>query len=143
MNMTKFIIATIASFVVMFLLGGLVHMKLLHEFYLAHMTAPCNIDRAEPMLLYIALGVLLLALIMSYMYPKGVESSNKVMEGFKFGAIIGILWCIPLDLIMYGSTEMFSRTLILVDAGTAIVIQGIGGIVIAYCYGNTVPVKNA
>ena len=142
MNITKLLIATIASFVVMFALGGFVHMKLMHQFYMDHMATKCDIHRTEPIMLYIALGVLLLAFIMSYMYPKGVESNNKIMEGFKFGAIIGILWMVPLDLIMYGSTTLFGRMLILTDGAIGIIIQGIGGIVIAYAYGDAAKPKS-
>ena len=142
MNFMKLVLAAlIGAFVVMSLLDGLVHMKLMQDFYISHMTAPCNIRRKDPLMLYIILGELLIAFIMAYLYPKGVESSNKLMEGLKFGAIIGILCMVPIDLILYGIDNISSRMVILADAGAAVVSQGIGGIVIAYVYGNSITPK--
>src|ERR1043166_9450610 len=103
MNTKKLLLATIVSFVVMFALGGLIHLVLLKDWYLAHAGMAGDQSRAQPMMQFISLGVLVLAFSMSYMYPKGVESSNIVMEGLKFGVIIGILWVIPHDLILYGA----------------------------------------
>lgn len=140
MNTKKLLLSAVVSFAVMFTLGGLWHMMLMEEWYSNHAGGGVEmvniVKRAEPMIMYIALGTFLMALVMSYLYPKGVESDNKVMEGLKFGAIIGILVFIPLELILYGATHIFSRSAILMDAVWNMFNAGMGGIVIALIYGD-------
>ena len=137
MNPKKLILATLASFVVMFALGGLFHMVIAKDFMLAHAGIAGDISRKEPLMIYIGLGVLVLAFMMSYMYPKGVEGENHLVQGFKFGMMIGIIWITPFSLILYGSVKMFSLTNVAAPALWHILEQGIGGMVIAMVYGKT------
>lgn len=135
MDIKKLAIATIASFVTMFLLGYLGHVILLADFFANNPGKIGDVSR-EPMLLeYIALGTLVLAFMMSYIYPKGVESSNTIKEGLKFGVIIGIIWIVPHTTILYGVSTIFSKTFILGDSLWHLFEQGMGGVVIAMVYG--------
>jgi hypothetical protein len=136
MNLKKLLIATAASFVVGFALGGFIHMVLLKSWYQAHLGMAGNVERAQPMMLYIALGSLLISFTMSYLYPKGVESDNKIMEGLKFGVIMGLFWIVPHNLILYGATTLLSGKFLLMDAAVNGLSGGITGIVIALVYGN-------
>ena len=72
---------------------------------------------------------------MSYMYPKGIEGTNKVTNGLKFGVLIGIIWVVPLSVVMYSATVGSSLKVIGIDAIWHIVEQGIGGVLIAMIYG--------
>ena len=137
MNTKKFLMATGASFAVMFLLGGLFHMVIAKDFLLAHVGMAGNVGRQEPMMQYIAFGVLCLAAVMAYLYPKGVEGDNHLVQGFKFGMIIGFLWITPFAIIMYGSTMVFSGTTVATFTVWHIIEQGIGGMIIAMIYGKS------
>ena len=110
MNTKKLAIATIASFATMFILGYLGHVILLGEFFENNTGRIGNVNREVPLLGYIALGTFILSLMMSYIYPKGMESSNRVMEGLKFGVIMGIIWIVPHSIILSGATTIFSQT---------------------------------
>ena len=136
MNIKKLGLSAIAGFVVMLGLGGLAHMYLLKDWFMAHLGAAGNLSRPEPKGLYIMAGTGVLACIMAYIYPKGVEGNNKIMEGLKFGAIMGVLFIVPFSLILYGVTTVFSGQAILMNTGLHIVIQGLGGLTIAYVYGD-------
>jgi hypothetical protein len=128
--------AAIGSMVVMFLLSYVWHGLLMQSFYMGDTGAVgATWHRAEPMVLYIALAYIVLASIMAYLYPKGVEGDNKLMNGIRFGAFIGVLWILPLQLVFHGIFNGFELKVIAVDTAWHVVEQGIGGIIIAYIYG--------
>lgn len=73
-------------------------------------------------------------LIMAHMYPKGYEGGSPFMEGFKFGAPIGLLLVLPLNFILVaalGADPTFS----MVDVPWHLVEQGVVGGVIGLVYG--------
>ena len=137
MDTKKLLMATGASFLVMFLLGGLFHMVIIKDFFMSHAGLAGNVARKEPMLPFIALGCLVLSTLMSYLYPKGVEGESTAVQGLRFGMLIGILWVTPLTLILYGATTVYSKYVVIVDCGWHILEQGIGGVVIAMVYGKS------
>ena len=132
MNPKKMLFALIAGFVTMFLLSGLWHMLIMGDFYEAN---GASNSLAEPNLLFIALGYFILALLMSYAYPLGYKGGKPVIEGLKFGVLMGLLWILPLGVVLFGVMES-SGTLLIVDAVWHVVEQGIGGIVIGLVYGS-------
>ena len=135
MDLKKCVFATIAAAIVMVLLAGLWYEILMKDWYADHPGMSELILRAKPLLLYIGLGYLVLAALMAYIYPKGIEGTNKVINGLKFGALMGLLWIFPIHLVLYGVTEVFSLSVIGVDTLWHIVEQGIGGLIIALIYG--------
>lgn len=141
MNIKKLLIATAAAFAVMFGVGGLTHLVLFKNWILNHPGLAGNINRPEPMLHYTIAALLLLAFIMAYLYPKGMEGDNKIMQGLKFGIIISVLFFVPCNLIQYSMTTALSLKAILMDAVLHAVEQGLGGIVVALVYGKEVMMK--
>jgi len=129
MNIQKFLLSTIGAGLVMFLLAGLWHMILMSDIYAG------DLNRAEPILYLIAVSYLILALLMSYMYPKGIEGTNKIANGIKFGILVGLIWVLPHALILHAVTEGGALNVILIDALWHIVEQSCGGVVIALIYG--------
>ena len=132
MSAKKCIIATIAGFVVMFLLAGLWHMLIMGNFYDSHSYFPA---RETPTMEYIGLGYLILALLMAYIYPKGYSGGSPVKEGAIFGGFMGLLWILPFSIVLHGVFISGTKTLILVDAIWHIIEEGIGGILIGVIYG--------
>jgi len=129
MDIKKFSIAVVGGFFAMFILSGLWHMVILKSFYTEHLTATL----AEPNILFIVLGYLILAALMAYLYPLGYKGGPPLKEGLRFGIIIGLLWYLPFNVIMIGVVGK-SGTLIVVDGLWRLVEQGVGGIVIGYFY---------
>ena len=87
------------------------------------------------MFLFIGIGYLSLSLIMAYIYPKGAEGDSHIMDGVKFGVIMGFLWIVPLSSVLYGATTVFSKTGVFGDGLYHIVEGAIGGAIIAMVYG--------
>jgi len=86
MNGRRFLIGALAAFAVAFLLSGLWHVVLMGDFYESATVS----GREAPLMWAIALAYLMVGAIMAYMYPKGYEGGSPAIEGFKFGAIIGL-----------------------------------------------------
>jgi hypothetical protein len=129
MDFKKFSMAVVGGFFAMFILSGLWQRVILKSFYTEHLTATL----AEPNILFIVLGYLILAALMAYLYPLGYKGGSPLKEGLRFGIIIGLLWYLPFNVIMIGVVGK-SGTLIVVDGLWRLVEQGVGGIVIGYFY---------
>ena len=132
MDTKKFILGSLGAAITSFLLGGLWHMILMGDFYTAHMA---TILRPEPSIPFIGLGYLVLGMLMAYTYPLGYKGGSAVKEGFRFGALIGLIWILPLSLMLHGTINI-SLVVVLVDAGWHIVQEGLAGIVLAFIYGS-------
>lgn len=131
MNGRKLVLAALAAAVVGFLLSGLWHTLLMADFY---ESAAAGTTRDPPLFWSVCLGYLVVGLIMAYMYPKGYEGGSPAVEGFKFGALIGLLWWFPTQLVLYGVLDgPFS--IVLVEGGWHIVEEGIAGVAMAMVYG--------
>jgi len=129
MNIQKLLLSTVAGGVVMLLLSGLWHTALMSDLYAS------ELSREEPNMILITVAYLILALLMSYMYPKGIEGTNKIANGIKFGVLVGLIWILPVFLVLNAVMEFGSIRVTLIDAVWHMVEQGCGGVVIALIYG--------
>ena len=129
------LLATLAGFVVMFLLGYAIWGAALAGFFEEHSLT--NIMKDPPLLLYIALGNLVAAFALSSLYGKWARGIHSASEGFQFGAWIGVFVGIGMGLLWYGTSEMMDITGHVVEAVLDIVFYGIIGAVIAIVYKKT------
>lgn len=130
MNIKKFILATLAGSMTMWLLAGLWHELIMAKFY-ATETQATHEGTGIIFLAYLALGVL-----MAYIYPLGYKGGRPAMEGLRFGIIIGLLWVFPHGLAMAGA---HGDSILYVIKNTAwhLIEQGAGGILIGLVYGKS------
>ena len=99
MNVKKFVLAWVVAFVVTFLLAVLWHLFLLADFYEVQSQA---LAREEPNMAVIIVGYLILGFLMALVYPIGYKGGSPVKEGFRFGALIGLIWILPWSVIIHG-----------------------------------------
>ncbi len=137
MDIKKLLFGAIAAFFAMFLLGYLWHAVLMVDFYQNNSGEIGAIFRADTKVLFIGIGYFSLALVMSYIYPKGAAGDNRIMDGIKFGAVMGFVWVVPLLSVLYGATTVFSKTFVFGDGIYHIVEGAIGGAIIAMVYGKS------
>lgn len=130
MNATKLLLATVVGFVVIFVLSGLWHSLIMGDFYADQAAA---VSRPEMNMGMVIVGNVILALLMSYMFPMGYKGGAAVGEGLRFGVLVGLLWTLPLELIFVGVWNV-PLTLALVDSGWHVVEEGLAGIAIAMVY---------
>ncbi len=130
MDGRKLFAGALAAFVVAFPLSVVWHVLLMSDFYDA---AAAGAMRDPPIFWSIILGYVVVAVIMAYMYPKGYEGGSPVTEGLKFGAVIGLLWWLPTQLVLYGAMDgPFS--MVIVDGAWHALEEGLAGIALAMVY---------
>ena len=136
MDGKKLIYSTLASFAVMWIISGIWYMVVMMDYYEEAMAGVYNASAIleEPNLLFIAIGYLIYALIMAYMFPIGYKGGSAVTEGLKFGAIVGVLITVPMTFINIGLLSADAGPA-MIDALYQIAEKAIGGIVIAKVYG--------
>lgn len=134
MNMKKFLLATIAGGISMWIVAGIWHNIIMANFYNKQ-----HAEHEDIALLLIA--YLVLAIFMSYLYPFFNKFKNRVLNGLLFGSIIGLLWVFPHDLAMAGAHDT-SLLYAIKNGAWHMVEQGIGGIVIALILGKKNLIKS-
>lgn len=134
MDARKLVLGAPAVFVVMFGLSWVWHEALMADLY---RSTPLEPMRDSPLIASIAGGYALLSLVMAWMYPKGYEGGRPWIEGLTFGAVIGILWILPFQLVLYGVMEG-PLGMVAVDAGWHVIEQGLGGLVLGWIHGRPV-----
>ena len=127
-DIKKLIISTVASGVGMWIVAGLWHNIIMQALYKE--THATHEGIGIMLIAYLVLG-----LLMAYMYPLGYKGGKPILEGLRFGIIIGILWVFPHDLSMIGLPNIPSIVYIFKNVTWHIFEQGIGGIIIGLIYG--------
>ena len=131
MNYKKLILATLATAFVMWATAGVWHNLIVANYY-ARETGASHDGIGAIIIAYVILG-----LFMSYMYPLGYKGGKPVLEGLRFGVIIGILWVFPHELAMVGAHGE-SLSYVIRNGLWHIVEQGLGGIVLGLIYGKDI-----
>jgi len=112
----------------MWLLAGLWHKVIMLQFY----TRETGASHEGTLTIFIA--YLVLAMLMVYLYRYYQIKHNTTLDGFRFGAVIGLLWVFPHELAMAGAHGESIRYVFL-NAGWHIFEQGIGGMLLAWLPG--------
>lgn len=131
MNTNKFLVGGIIGGVASFLLGWLVWGMLLMSFMTEHTSVHGTAAmRGEENMIWwaIIVGNLLYGLLLSYILNKGGTSS--VSAGATGGAVFGLLFAGAVDFYIYAQLDLWDTTAIAVDiAANTVVTAIIGGIV--------------
>ena len=130
MNFKKLFIATLTGGLAMWIIGGLWHNLVLPSFNK-------NIQAHHDGIGITLIAYFILAILMVYIYSLIYKGNNSIIEGFKLGVIIGIVWVFPHGLAMAGTHD----TSIIYEIKNTLYHmfeQGIGGIIIGLIYGNTI-----
>jgi len=134
MNAKKRITATLAGFIVYFLLGWLVYGFLLRDFYAANSTASVMRPDAEMVWWALIVGNILQSYLLVYIFGNwaNVETFG---DGFKNGFVLGLIMSFAMGLTMYGTMDFNSLTATLVDPFVFAAMMGITGGVIGIVLG--------
>lgn len=136
MDMKKRLLATLAGFVVFFLLGWLLYGMLLMDFFNNNQGTATGVMRTETEMVWwaLALGNLMQAYLLVYIFGNWANITT-FGGGFKAGLIIGLIIGYGVDLTMYGTTNIMSLTGALVDPLVVGVMMGVSGGVIGVVLG--------
>lgn len=122
------LLAGLAAFVVMFVLGGLWNTVLMAGFYAAN--APANArSPQEQSMLWLLIGYALLAAFLTFLYAQSFQAKPSTGESAQFGALFGLIATLPLYAILYAIWDI-SLAHIAVDSIYHAVEAAIGAIVL-------------
>ncbi|MBX2957834.1 MAG: hypothetical protein KF846_16835 [Cyclobacteriaceae bacterium] len=136
MDAKKRILATLAGFVVFFLLGWLFYGILLMDFNAANSGTASGVMREETEMVWWALilGNLFQAYLLVYIFGKWANITT-VSGGFSAGLIIGLILGFAVNLSWYGTMNITNLTAALVDPFVSGVMMAITGGVIGWVLG--------
>ena len=121
------VLATLAAFVTMFVLGYVIYQPLLGGFFEANVGTATGVIKETPVFWQIIVGqlcgALLLVTVLSW---KGVESAA---DGFKTGAMYGLLLSLYFGFMNLGTMNTSTMNAALVDAVVSLVLLGAAGAV--------------
>lgn len=126
MDPKKLIVSTIASAFTMWVVAGLWHNLIMPSLYKDTHASHEGIG-------VLLIAYIVLAFIMSLLYSRWYQKGSPILEGLKFGALIGILWVFPHTLAMAGAHGS-SMVYVFKNALWHAVEQGIGGIVVGIVF---------
>ena len=125
--MKKLTLATLLSGFGMWVVAGIWHNLIMANLYK-------EVHATHEGIGILLIAYFILALLMGYIYPLGYKGKNPVIEGLRFGIIIGLLWVMPHGLAMAGAHGE-SIIYVIKNSIWHMVEQGIGGIIIGLVYG--------
>lgn len=135
------LLATLAGFAVMFLLGYAIWGFATVDFFESHTLT--NVMKDPPDMLFIALANLIAAFALSTLYGKWARGYHSAGDGFKFGVWIGIFTGLGMGLLWYATAELMDLTGYLAEAVIEVIFYGITGAVIALVYKATAAKEKA
>lgn len=136
MDAKKRMLATLAGFVVFFLLGWLLYGFLLMDFYATNSGSATGIMRKESEMVWWALilGNLFQAYLLVYIFGKWANITT-FGGGFSAGLIIGLILGFAVNLSWYGTMNITNLTATLVDPFVSGIMMAITGGVVGWVLG--------
>jgi hypothetical protein len=136
MDAKKRMMATLAGFIVYFMLGFIIYGVLLMDFYASHSGTATGVMRIDTDMQWWSLiaGNVVQAYLLVYIFGNWANITT-FGGGLKAGAIIGFIMSLGISLNMYGTTNVSDLTSTLVDPFVMAVMLGITGGVIGWVLG--------
>jgi hypothetical protein len=92
MNYSRIALAALAAWIVYFLVGGAVFGKLIADYYRPYPAVYRPIDAVMSRFPIGIVGMLAAMLVLTVMYAKGYEGGSGLMEGLRFGLLVGMFF---------------------------------------------------
>lgn len=121
----KHVYSVLALTVIAFFGGWGIYDGLLAGFYETHTTTFEGLDREEPLLWTFVVGNFVAAILLVYVLHHA--NGTTIGRGLLTGAILGFLITLMMDVMMYGSMNLFNGTVLIVDVLVNTVFFGILG----------------
>lgn len=135
MNTKNFLLGGIVGGIVYFLLGWLFYGNLFAGYFKDHPGMVTGVERAMDQMVWWALilGNLIAGFLFAYIFSKsGVATLSS---GLVTGAILGLLMSCSVDLIMFATTNIYSKHAIMAHVGIYTVMSAIAGAAIGAVMG--------
>ena len=131
MNSLPNLVAIVASFVLIFFLNYLFYGVVAAEFFENHMGSATGVQKQEVDMMFIFFGTFVQAFALTLLYAKWSNGVHNAGNGFRFGALAGLFAGFGMAFVMYGTSNLYDLTGLLVDGAWYVLLYGICGAVIA------------
>jgi uncharacterized membrane protein (DUF485 family) len=131
------LLAILAAFIILFFGGYLFYGILAAAFFESHSGTATGVHKEQVDMTFIAIGCVIQAFAMTLLYSKWANDEHSVLNGFKFGACIGLIVGFGIGLITYGTANFLDLTAHIADGIWNILFYGLTGIVIALVINRT------
>ena len=126
------VLATLAAFVTMFVLGYVIYDPILGGFFEANTGTATGVMKDSPVFWQIIVGQLSCALLLvTAISWKGAASAA---DGFKTGATVGVLLGLYYGFMALGTTNISTMNAVLMDTVISLVLLGVAGAVATVVY---------
>jgi len=134
MSTKRFVLATLAGGIAVFLVGSLIYGVLTVSFFEANQGSAVGVMRPTPDFVHLFLGQLVFGALLTVVIGKWAGQSDAG-AGLRIGAVLGALLGFAMDLTMFGVTNIQNITATLVDPFFVMIQLGIGGAVVGAVLG--------
>ena len=131
MNTLPNLVAIVASFLILFFLNYFFYGVVAAEFFKDHAGSASGVQKEEVDMIFIFLGTVVQAITLTLLYAKWANGKHDLAGGARFGALAGMFAGFGMTLIMYGTSNLFDMTAMLVDGIWYITLYAICGAGIA------------
>ncbi len=131
---TKNIIAVLATTVAGIFLGWLIFGEILRGFYSIHTTAQQGMIKSPPEFWTFIVGNLGLSILLVYVFL-GFGNIKNFVHGFISGGILLFLIAFSVDILFYGTLNLFDSSLLIVDIVANTILGGIMGSIAGWVLG--------
>jgi len=131
MNSLPNLVAIVASFIILFFLNYIFYGILAAEFFENHAGSATGVQKQDVDMMFIFLGTVIQAIALTFLYGKWSQGNHNFADGFRFGALAGLFAGFGMTMIMYGTSNLFDMTALVVDGIWYIFLYGLCGAVIA------------
>lgn len=130
----KLVVGTLTGGLVFFFVGWLVYGIALQSTMAAHSVAPEGFAKEAPEMLWMVIGNLSYAALISYIFYQwaGIKT---ITSGFKGGAIIGLFTGITWDLMQYSMANIMDMGGVLIDIIVFTVVSSVVGAAVGWVLG--------
>jgi len=131
---TKLILATLAGSVFYFLLGWIVYGMLLMDFYADNTLEYAGLMKEMPNLVVLFLSNLFMVFLIAWIFQKWADVKT-LSGGFSAGFLIGILFSLSIDLMLYSTMNLYNETVLIIDIIVNAVIIALVGACVGWILG--------
>lgn len=129
------LLATLAGFITLYLLGWIFYGIVADDFFMSHTVIQgVHKDDSVDGIWQIAIGSLILSFFMATIYQKWARGHHSLKEGFQFGSLLGAMIGLGLGIIMYATSNFMDFKGQLVDGIWCIFYYGLAGVAISFVY---------
>jgi hypothetical protein len=133
MEAKRLVTGAVVGGAVMFVVGYLFWTVLFADFFASHVGSAAGVDREAPIWWASALGTLLLATLVTLVIHW--SGTTSMADGFKMGALVGVLVWGGVDFIFYGHLNLNDLTATIADPALELLRTGLGGLAVAAVIG--------